>query len=264
MRCYDRRVSSDELLVERGAEGVATVTLNRPDSINALTMALQRRLDEALTELEGDGETRCLIVTGAGERGFCAGYDLHEMAPWTADELLLRLLERERWIWHFAATPLPIVMALEGITYGAGAILASAADVRCGTTATRLRFTAAAYGGANATWTLPPLVGTAVASELLLTARTVGGEEARAMGLLNRVTEPGGALAAATEIAGQIAANPPAGTRAVKRLLREHAGRGIEERFVTENLLMRTELRPEPIATVYRDSATITPRATSG
>jgi enoyl-CoA hydratase/carnithine racemase len=256
-------VPSDELLVERGADGVATITLNRPDSINAITMALQRELDEALTALEEDGATRCVVVTGAGERGFSAGYDLHEMAPWTADELLLRLLERERWIWHFAATPLPVVMALERITYGAGAILASAADVRVGTTETRFRFTAAAYGGANATWTLPRLVGTGLASELLLTARTVGGEEARAMGLLNRVTEPGGALAEATAIAAQIAANPPAGTRAVKALLREHAGRGVEERFVAENLLMRTDLRPEPIATVYRDSPTITPGATN-
>ena len=144
-------MSSDELLITHGEDGVAVATLNRPGSLNAITMGLQERLDDALTRLEHDGHTRCLVLTGAGDRAFSAGYDLHEMAAWTADDLLLRLLERERWVWHFAVTPLPVVVALRGVTYGAGAILASAADVRCGTPDVKLKFTAAAYGGANAT-----------------------------------------------------------------------------------------------------------------
>lgn len=245
--CYDRQVSSGELLIERVSDGVVVATLNRPGSLNAITMGLQERLDDALTTLEEDGRTRCLVLAGAGDRAFSAGYDLHEMAAWSADDLLLRLLERERWIWHFASTSLPVVAAVHGATYGAGAILASAADVRCGSTDTRFKFTAAAYGGANATWTLPALIGKAHAAELLLTAREVDAIEAAQMGLLNRVTEPGGVLDAAVAVAELIAANPPAGTQAVKRLLREHAGRGIEDRFIAENLAMRTELRPPPI-----------------
>jgi 2-(1,2-epoxy-1,2-dihydrophenyl)acetyl-CoA isomerase len=244
-------VSSDELLIVRGGDGVAVATLNRPESLNAITMSLQARLDETLSELESDGETRCLIVTGAGGRAFSAGYDVHEMAPWSADDLLLRLLERERWMWHFAATPLPIVVALNGVTYGAGAILASAADLRCGTAATRLKFTAANYGGANATWSLPALIGKGKAAELLLTARTVHAAEASAIGLLNCLTAPEQLLPTAHELADQIAANPAAGTRAIKRLLREHEGRGVEDRFIAENLAMRGELRPDPIAETY-------------
>lgn len=242
---------SDELLVTRGDDGVAIVTLNRPGSLNALTMSLQERLDDVLSACEQDDQTRCLILTGAGDRAFSAGYDLHEMAEWSADDLLLRLLERERWIWHFAEASLPIVVALNGITYGAGAILASAADVRVGCTTTSFKFTAAAYGGANATWTLPALIGKARAAELLLTARAVGAAEAADIGLLNRVTAPEDLLAAAEEVAGQIAANPAAGTQAVKRLLREHAGRSIEDRFIAENLVMRNELRPPPISDAW-------------
>jgi len=245
-------VSSGELLIEREDEGVVIATLNRPDALNAITMTLQQELDDAITELESDGTSRCLILTGAGERSFCAGYDLHEMASWSADDLLLRLLEREQWVWHFAVTPLPVVVAVNGIAYGAGAILASAADVRVGGENAKFKFTAAAYGGANATWSLPALVGQGKASELLLTARSVHAPEAERIGLLNRVERAGDVIDAARELAAQIAANPAPGTRAVKRLLREHIGRSIEDRFIAENLAMRTELRPQPISEVYR------------
>ncbi|MCW3041612.1 MAG: crt 17 [Solirubrobacterales bacterium] len=244
-------MSSDELLVTRGGDGISVVTLNRPASLNAITMSLQERLDDVISTVENDGYTRCLVVKGAGGRAFSSGYDLHEMAAWSADDLLLRLLERERWVWHFATASVPIVVALGGVAYGAGAILASAADIRVGSTETRIKFTAAAYGGANATWTLPALVGRGAAAELLLTARTVHAEEAEAMGLLNRVVDPDTLDDASTELAEQIAANPAAGTRAIKRLLREHSGRSVEDCFVTENLLMRTDLRPEPIVETY-------------
>jgi len=245
-------VSAGELLIEHEGDGVVIATLNRPHALNAITMSLQQELDEAITELESDGVTRCLILTGAGGRAFSAGYDLHEMAAWSSDDLLLRLLEREQWVWHFAVTSLPVVVAVNGVAYGAGAILASAADIRVGDENTKFKFTAAAYGGANATWSLPALVGQGKASELLLTARSVRAPEAERIGLLNRVEPSGDVLDAARELASQIAANPAPGTRAVKRLLREHVGRSIEDRFIAENLAMRTELRPQPIGEVFR------------
>src|SRR5438128_2318736 len=101
----------EELVIDRVSDGVVVLTLNRPDRLNAVTMELQRRLDEALTTLESEPDTRCVVLTGAGERAFSAGYDVHEMADWSADELLLALLEREQLVWHIASTPLPTIAA---------------------------------------------------------------------------------------------------------------------------------------------------------
>lgn len=245
--------SGEELLVDHAGDGVAVITLNRADRMNAVTMELQNRLDDALTQLESDPEVRCVVLTGAGDRAFSAGYDVHEMAPWSSDELLLALLERERWIWHVATTPVPVIAALNGITYGVGAIIACAVDIRIGCPSTAFRFTAGAHGGANATWSLPSLVGRGKAAELLLTARVVEAPEAERIGLLDRVVGSGQLLEDALATAQAIAANPPAGTRAIKQLLREHVGRGLGERFVAENIAMRTTLRPRPVAELYED-----------
>jgi enoyl-CoA hydratase/carnithine racemase len=235
------------MCLDRPAEGVALLTLNRPDRLNAITVELQRELDEALRALADDEATRCVVLTGAGERAFSAGYDLDELASWSDDELRLALSERERWLWNIAATPVPVIAALNGLAYGAGALIAAAVDVRLGCPETVLRFTAAAYGGANATWSLPALVGHARAAELLLTAREVGASEAAEMGLLHRVVAREELLDAALVTASRIASNPAAGTRAIKRLLREHVGRGLAERFEAESVVMRTELRPRAV-----------------
>jgi len=247
-------MSTDELLIDRPADGVAVLTLNRPEALNAVTMLLQRRLHETLAELGSDPGVRCIVLTGAGERAFSAGYDVHEMGPWSADELMLALLAREEWVWGVASHPQPIVAALNGLTYGVGAIMASSVDVRIGHPGTTWRFTAGQHGGANATWSLPSLVGRGRAAELLMTSRKVDAVEAERIGLLDRVVaSPEQLLPAAIDTAAAIAASPPAGTRAIKRLLREHVGRTIEEAFVAENIAMRTELRPRPVGELYAD-----------
>jgi enoyl-CoA hydratase/carnithine racemase len=241
-----------ELGIESLDGGVIVLTLNRPASKNAITMDLQRRLDEKLTALEVDEAVRCVVLTGAGD-AFSAGYDIHEMAWWTAGELLGALQQREPWIWHIAATPVPLVVALNGATYGAGAIIATCADVRIASTSAVFRFTAALYGGANATWSLPSLVGRGRAAELLMTAREIGAEEAERIGLVNRVVSASELLEAALQTAHQIAANPPAGVRAIKRLLREHEARPVGDRYAAENAAMQTELAPKPVGELYGD-----------
>ena len=246
-------MASTELLRELPEPGVALLTLNRPDRLNAVTMALQEELDEALTELESDPAVRCVVITGAGDRAFSSGYDVHEMADWSEEELLAGLERREPLIWHAASTPVPVIAAVNGITYGIGAIMATAFDLRIGCPDTVFRFTAGAHGGANATWSLPQLVGRGLASELLMTARDVGAEEARDIGLLNRVVDSSALIDTALEIARRISENPPPGTRAIKKLLREHDGRRLPDRFLAENLMMRGELRPRPISELYAD-----------
>jgi 2-(1,2-epoxy-1,2-dihydrophenyl)acetyl-CoA isomerase len=246
-------VSSSDLLIDRPASGVVVLTLNRPERLNAVTLQLQRQLDATLRELAGDGDTRCVVLTGAGERAFCAGYDVHEMAAWSSDELILRMLEREPLVWNVATCELPLIAALNGITYGIGAIIATTVDVRIGSLDTVWRFTSGQHGGANATWSLPSLIGRGRAGELLMTGRTILAPEAERIGLLNRVVDGSELLDAAIATASAIAANPPVGMRAIKRLLREHAGRGTEQQFVAENIAMRTELRPRPIGELYQE-----------
>jgi enoyl-CoA hydratase/carnithine racemase len=242
-----------ELLIDRVGGGVVILALNRPDRMNAITTALQRELDVRLTALEADPDVRCLVLTGAGEAAFSAGYDVHEMAWWSADELAQTLREREPWIWHIAATPLPLVAAINGVAYGAGAIIATAADVRIASPGATFRFTAATYGGANATWSLPSLIGRGRAAEVLMTARVVDAEEAERIGLVNRIVPVSELIASAVASAREIAANPSAGVRAIKRLLREHEGRSIEDRFVAENDAMQTELKPRPVGELYEE-----------
>lgn len=234
-----------EVTIERRADGVAVLLLSRPRQHNALTMAMQADLDEALTSLEADADVRCVVLAGAGGRAFSSGYDLEELGGWSKQQLLASLEQRDEWLWHLAASPLPIVGAINGLAYGAGAIIASCLDMRVGGPLSVFRFTAAAYGGANATWTLPAVVGHARAAELLMTARKVQPAEAERFGLLNRVTGQDDVVSAALEAASMIAQHPPAGPRLVKRLLREHAGRSARARFDAESVAMQTEADPQ-------------------
>src|SRR5579864_2372377 len=101
--------SDGDLLIDWLDVGIVVLTLNRPERRNAITLAMQRRLDDTLTALEADDAVRCIVLTGAGDAAFSAGYDVREMAPWSAEELLGSLEQREPWIWHIATTPVPIV-----------------------------------------------------------------------------------------------------------------------------------------------------------
>ncbi|MGH9035607.1 MAG: enoyl-CoA hydratase/isomerase family protein [Acidimicrobiia bacterium] len=244
------------ILVERPARGVALITLNRPDVHNALDTGMQQLLDDHLTALERDPEVRCLIFTGTGDAAFCAGYDIRELARFTPEEVSAALLQREEWLWHLASLRMPTIAALNGITHGAGALIATSLDMRVGCERTTFRFTAGAYAGANATWSLPLLVGLAQAKELLYTSRSLDAHDAHRIGLVNR-TVPGGRLREeALGLAQEIAANPPAGIAEIKRLLHAGPGRALQERYEAENVVMRTTLRPRPMSEVFAEFLT--------
>jgi len=238
------------LLIDQPAEGVALITLNRPRSRNALTLDMQAELNEALRQMERDEAVRAIVITGA-DKSFCAGYDLHEMKDMSADALVLAQLRREPWIWYTATHPKPLIGAINGAAHGVGAIIATALDIRVGCAATEFRYTAVAYGGANNTWQLPPVVGLAKAKEFLLTGRRVGAEEAIQAGLLNHLVSPEELVAKAVEIAALIAANPPEGVRWHKALIHAHLGHGYEEAYRAENAVMMNELRPRPPAEIF-------------
>jgi len=165
------------ILTER-LDGAAIVTLNRPEKLNALSFPLMSELDDALSDYEADDGIKSVILTGAGERAFSAGADIHEMAGLSSEELAERGETRGRISWHIANYSKPLIGAINGLAYGGAALLSSSLDLRIGCEKTQFRFLAASYGRVNSSWSLPALVGIPKAKELLFTGRVVGAEEA--------------------------------------------------------------------------------------
>jgi 2-(1,2-epoxy-1,2-dihydrophenyl)acetyl-CoA isomerase len=221
------------ILTERQGE-VALITLNRPEKLNALSFGLARDLDEALTQYEQDEVVKAVILTGAGERAFSAGADIHEMAGLSSEELAQRQAFRSEATWHIASFAKPLIGAINGLAYGGAALLSSTLDLRIGCERTQFRFLAASYGRVNSTWSLPLLVGLPKAKELLYTGRVVEAEEALRIGLLNQIVPTARLVETAVEIGQMIAKNDARMVQGIKRLLHEEIGMGWRDRYASE------------------------------
>ena len=203
-------------------DAVATITLDRPDALNALTIPMKEALARTFEELAADRTVRAVILTGAG-RAFCAGQDLRERlepdAPSLGDEL------RERYnpiVRAMRALPKPIVGAINGVAAGAGASLAFACDLRIAAEGASFVLAFGRIGlipDSGATWTLPRLVGHAKASEIMLLNDPVLPADALRIGLVSKVVEQSSLMREARELARRLAAGAPAAIAATKRLL---------------------------------------------
>ena len=236
-------MTREHILFEQ-AEGVAVITLNRPSVLNALSMPLMAEVDEALAHCDGDDDVRAIIVTGAGEKAFSAGADIHEMAGMAQEELDRRQARRGEITWHLATCKKPLIGAINGLAYGGAAVLASTFDIRIGCERTKFRFLAASYGRINSTWSLPVLVGMPMAKELLFSGRVVEADEAKSIGLLNRVVASGELMATAKDLAAQIAKNTPAMVQGIKELLNEGVGASLGDRLQMEKDILSGRLKP--------------------
>lgn len=194
-------------------DGVATLTLNRPDRLNALTFEVYGAL--AAWFRSPPPGTRAVVITGAG-RGFCSGGDVADIIGQLFSRDAAGLLEFTRTTGELVramrACPAPIVAAINGIAAGAGAIIAMASDLRVGATTARIAFLFNKVGlsGADmgACHLLPRIVGQGRAAELLFLGDTLGAEDAHRIGFLNRMVAPEALLAEATGIARRIAEGP--------------------------------------------------------
>src|SRR5437667_1192576 len=223
-----------EYIVTERLDGAALITLNRPEKLNALSFGLMRELDQELTRLEEDDAIKAVVLTGAGERAFSAGADIHEMAGLGAGELADRQAFRNHATWHIATFAKPLIGAINGLAYGGAALLSSTLDIRLGCERTRFRFLAASYGRVNSTWSLPLLVGLPKAKELLYTGPIVTADDAERIGLLNLVVPAARLLDTALEMGQAIAKNDARMVQGIKRLLHEEIGMGWRDRFNTE------------------------------
>jgi enoyl-CoA hydratase/carnithine racemase len=231
------------ILTER-LDNIAIITLNRPEKLNALSYELACELDQELAAIERDNAVRAVILTGAGPRAFSAGGDIMQMVKSTPEEMAARAEVRREANWHLATFPKPIIGAINGLAYGAGAQLMSMLDIRIGCEHAEIQFLAAKYGRANSTWSLPLVVGMPKAKELLYTGRPVKAEEAERIGLLNQLVPCAELRAASIAMARQISENDPRMVQGIKRLLNEDVGLGWRERFDAEQNARRGKLKP--------------------
>ncbi len=224
----------EHILVD-AEEGVGVVTLNRPDKLNAMNRLLASELHDAVKRLDADDAIGCIVITGAGDRAFSAGGDIHEQREddrrHTQEELDAR---RGRGSYEIAACAKPTIGMINGLAYGGAAVLASSLDMRVGCEDTRFRFLAAAYGRINSTWTLPNQVGWPIAKELLFTARVVEAEEAYRIGLLNHLVPRDQLRAKTMELARMIAANNRAAVMGIKALLLKQKPQSLEQQWAEE------------------------------
>jgi 2-(1,2-epoxy-1,2-dihydrophenyl)acetyl-CoA isomerase len=218
---------------------VATVTLDRPDALNALTVELKVALREAVERAAGDDAVRAVVLTGAG-RAFCVGQDLREHADSLAagDTDLDTVREHYNPIVRaLTGLPKPVVAAVNGMAAGAGASLAFACDFRLAADSAGFLMAFARVGlgpDTGASWTLQRLVGYGRAAAMLMLAEPVSAPQALEMGLVNAVVPADELAAAAAELAGRLAAGPTVAYAGIKRALAVAASSDLATALETE------------------------------
>ena len=233
-----------ECLLYEVKDGIATLTLNRPDRLNALGGTLRQDLFDAVTRAGADPEVRVMVVTGAG-KGFCSGGDVKAMGEAKAGQRERPLIEkiapgRDRTLLAMREAPQPIIAAVNGAAAGAGMNLALGCDIRIASSAAR--FTQAFvkrglhpdWGG---TYFLPRVVGMAKACEMIFTGEVIDAAEALRLGIVSRMVAPEELMPTAYDLARRIAAGPPVAIRLAKRSL-----------YANEDLDLRGALQIETMA----------------
>lgn len=219
------RKGSDPIFLEKRADRIAVVTLNRPEAMNAINRSMTRALRTAIAEVEGDDAIDVLVVTGTGERAFCAGVDLKERTQLTdAEAAAYRAEELFPMYRELDGRAKPAVAAVFGHTLAGGFELALACDLIVAAEGASFGLPEVKWGlipVAGGCRKLPALIGAARAKELILTAKTVPAEEALRLGIVNRVVKKEELLAAALALAGQILQNNQPAVRGAKRCIDE-------------------------------------------
>ena len=227
--------------------GVATITLDRPDRLNALTFEVYRELRDTFRALDTEPGVRAILLTGSG-RAFCSGGDVESIIGELFTLDYPGLLEFTRntgdLILAMVRCRRPIVGALNGTVAGAGAVIASACDLRIAAEGARIAFlfTKVGLSGADmgAAWLLPRIVGSGRAMELLMTGDFIDAQEAYRIGLYSRVVALSGLLDEARALAEQLARRPSLGLEVTKTMLYREAAMDVESALAAETEIQAT------------------------
>jgi enoyl-CoA hydratase/carnithine racemase len=222
------RVDYETIYYEHVADGVVTLTLNRPERGNGVVPEMARDLLDALSRLEADRSVRVLVLTGAGKQ-FCAGADLVEFQKYIDEQLPIdHEPYNARVLWpvtqRLVSCRLPVIAAVNGGATAGGLDLALACDLRIASTEAKMGETYIKLGlnpGNGGTYFMPRLIGSGMAAELALTGDILDAQRALDIGLVNRVVAPEALLSTAVELAARIARAPRLALEATKQQLRQ-------------------------------------------
>ena len=246
----------ETIRAEDRGEGLVLLTLNRPHVANALNTQMGRDLlgfFDAINTVPS--QARCIVLTGAGERAFCAGGDLKERNGMTDEQWQDQHLLFERMVRAFIGCPVPVIGAVNGAAYAGGCELALCCDFIYAAETARFALTEVTLGimpGAGGTQNLPRAVGERRAKEIILTGRPFGAQEAHAWGMVNRLCAPGRVVEEAIETGRRIAGNAPISVRQAKHAihygLQMDLASGMMLEIEAYNRMVPTEDRREGIA----------------
>jgi enoyl-CoA hydratase/carnithine racemase len=225
-------MTTQDLLIKQEKNQAAILTLNRPAVMNCLNFDLLFALKDAVEALQFDDDIRCVIITGAGEKAFCAGADLKERATLPPEKVKQFILTIRNLLTSIQNLKMPVISAVNGIALGGGTEVALASDIRIasdtasmGLTETRL----AIIPGGGGTQRLPRIIGVAKAKELIFTGRRVDAKEALDIGLVNAVASPEKLMDTCLEMAAMIAETGPIAVEMAKYAI----DKGIETDLAT-------------------------------
>ncbi len=220
------------LVIVEKREGIALLTINRPEGMNALNTALLKALSETLDTLAEDREIRVLIVTGAGGRAFVAGADIGEMAGLSKEDAAVFARAGHEAMNKVAAFPAPTIAAVNGFALGGGFELALACDLIIASPKACFSFPETGLGitpGFGGTQRLSRLVGPMTACDLIFTGRRLDAEQARGLGIVAEITEEEALISRAREIAEVIASRAPIAIRNAKFAIRRGLDVSLED-----------------------------------
>ena len=222
------------------SDQIGTITLDRPEKLNALSVDLHNEMVAAANQLQADDDVRVVIVTGAG-RGFCSGADLTARPGETPRETQNQRMDEFGWVGHqalaFGHLDKPTIAAVNGVAAGAGMSLALSCDLRVGSEKARFKVVfleRSLSPDAGLTWFLPRVVGYPKAVELVQTSRFVESDEALQIGLLNQRVPHEELMNSARAMAREIAFWPPLASRAAKRVMQRNLNATLEEALRNE------------------------------
>lgn len=212
-------MADEAVLIQTRIDDIVTLTLNRPGAANALSAELLEALYAAVQELRHDDTVRAVIVTGAGDKAFCAGADLKERKGMPQELVARAVLRIQDTVNAIAALPMPVIAAINGVAFGGGTEIALAADIRIAASSVKMGLTETSLAiipGAGGTQRLARIVGIAKAKELIFTARRIDAQTAQGIGLVNQVVADEELQATAKALADEISTNGPMAVRQAK------------------------------------------------
>lgn len=246
---------ADTMILEK-SEGIATITINRPQKHNALDRLTLNRFKSVLHEIRDDEETRVVIITGAGDKAFCTGTDINWLRQWDTREELG--FNGQNLFTEIENLPQPVIAAINGYTLGGGCELALACDLRISSDKAVFGLPEVDLGvipGYGGTQRLSRVVGMGRAKELILVGETIDALKAEKIGLVNKVVEPAGLMSEALVTAKKIAGKGPVALRFAKASVNMSASTDITSGLLFEKMalavLLSSKDKEEGIAAFF-------------